>query len=205
MNPSIVVEKAENHKPDPETEINALSGEMHDIAANSIVKSHVIASMTLGLVPIPLFDLTALTITQMEMIHALGRHYGVTFQKHASKSLITSLVAGSLPVIGVVGLSSFAKLIPGIGSLLGSATLGVSAGAVSYALGHTFMMHFEAGGTLEDFEPGDARAFFQREFEKGKLAVKDIQATIKGAEDEDDPTAAEHAGAEPVAAEKKPG
>lgn len=199
MDSSIVVEKAENHKPDPETEISALSGEMHDIAANNIVKNHVIASITLGLVPIPLFDLTALTIIQMEMIHSLGKHYGVTFQKHDSKSMITSLVAGSLPVIGVVGLSSFAKLIPGVGSLLGSASLGVSAGAVSYALGQTFMMHFEAGGTLADFEPGDSKAFFQREFEKGKLAAKDIQATIKGDEEVD-----EHVGTEQVDAEKKP-
>jgi uncharacterized protein (DUF697 family) len=91
---------------------------------------------------------------------------------------VTSLVAGSLPVLGVVGLSSFAKLIPGIGSLAGSASLGISAGAVTYAVGQTFIMHFEEGGTLEDFEPKQAQAFFKREFEAGKAFTKEIRREL---------------------------
>lgn len=175
-----VVEPAGERRVDPEVEMAAVSCEVRDTEANNIVKNHIIASMALGLVPVPLFDLAALVTTQMNMLSSLSEHYGVPFEDSDSKSLITSLVGGSLPVLGVVGLSSFAKLIPGVGTLVGSASLSISAGAVTYAVGQTFIMHYEAGGTLEDFEPRQAQAFFKREFEKGKNFVQEIRDEIKG-------------------------
>lgn len=188
MKPEVVLEKSQNHNPDLKTEIAALSGDMQDILANNIVKNYMIASITLGLVPVPLFDLSALTLTQVEMIHALGQHYGVQFGKHDSKPMVISMVAGSLPVVGVVGLSSFAKLIPGVGTLAGSATLSITAGAVSYALGKTFIMHFEAGGTLEDFDLRQSKEFFKLELEKGKQIARDVKSTLKGEGNKDSGT-----------------
>jgi uncharacterized protein (DUF697 family) len=96
-----------------------------------------------------------------------------------SKSLITSLVGGSLPVIGVLGLSSVAKLIPGIGTLVGSASLSITAGAVTYAIGQVFIMHFEAGGSFENFEVKQAKSYFEREFKAGKAFVKDMRDELK--------------------------
>lgn len=157
-----------------------LSEEAQSIEANNTVKNHVIASMALGLVPVPLFDLAALVTTQMNMLRALSEHYGVYFEDSQSKPLVTSLISGSLPVLGVVGLSSVAKLMPGIGSLVGSASLSVSAGAVTYAVGQTFIMHYENGGSLDDFEPKQAQAFFKREFDKGKEFVQEVRNEFKG-------------------------
>lgn len=150
-----------------------------DAAAEGIIKNHIIISMTVGLVPAPLFDLAALTATQVSMLSRLSDHYEVAFDDTDIKSLLTSLVSGSIPVLGVLGLSSTVKLIPGIGTLVGSASVSILAGTVTYAVGRVFAAHFKAGGTLEDFDPKQARAFFKSEFAAGKQYVKDLRAEVK--------------------------
>lgn len=165
---------------DPDDVIELLH-ETRDVSANSIVKNHIIASLTVGLVPIPLFDLAALSATQMNMLRSLSELYGVPFDDSNSKSLITSLLGGALPVLGVVGLSSFAKIIPGIGSLAGGASLSLTSGAITYAVGQVFIMHFEQGGTLEDFDAKQAQAYFKREMKAGKAFVQDIRNELKEA------------------------
>ena len=177
---------------DPNDVIELLN-ETRDVSANSIVKNHIIASLTVGLVPIPLFDLAALSATQMNMLRSLSELYEIPFDDNNSKSLITSLLGGALPVMGVVGLSSFAKLIPGIGSLVGSASLSLTAGAVTYAVGQVFIMHFEQGGTLENFDAKQTQAYFKREIEAGKAFVKDIRNELKEvkAAKQEQPVAAE--------------
>ncbi len=158
---------------------NELQSEVQRSLANNIVKNHIIASLTLGLVPVPLFDLAALTATQMSMLRGLSEHYEIPFDDSEYKSLLASLVAGSLPVLGVVGLSSLTKFIPGIGSLIGSASLSVSAGAVTYAVGQVFISHFESGGTFDDFEPKHASDYFKREFQAGKVFVSQMKDELK--------------------------
>jgi len=142
--------------------------------ANSIVKNHVIAGLTLGLIPVPLVDIVVLSGTQLSMLRNLSQHYNVEFDKALSKSLIMSLISGSLPVLTMIGLSSVSKFIPGIGTLGGSASLGVLAGAVTYATGQVFVKHFNDGGTLQSFDAGSFSDFFKQELEKGKTFVKDI-------------------------------
>lgn len=172
------VNEANSHS-EAEAAPEAVTAEMRTVAANSTVKNHIIASMTLGLVPVPLFDLAALTATQMNMMNSLARYYGIDAEDNDTKSLLMSLAGGSLPVLSVLGLSSFAKLIPGIGTLAGSASVSVIAGAMTYAVGQVFIMHFEAGGTLEDFDPKQARTFFKREFEAGKTFVANLRDELK--------------------------
>lgn len=190
MTDDVTVEQPGVRNIDPKVAMAAVSSEAHDLAANNIVKNHVIASLAMGLVPVPMFDLAALVTTQMNMLRSLGDHYGLPGSETDTKTLITSLISGSLPVLGVVGLSSFAKLIPGIGTLVGSASLSVSAGAVTYAVGQTFIMHFEAGGTMDDFEPKQAQDFFKREFDKGKQFVRDIRDEINPPMEDDEETTA---------------
>lgn len=147
--------------------------------ANSVIKTHIIASLTLGLVPVPLFDVAALTATQMNMLRSLSELYDIPFDDADIKPMLMALVGGSLPVISLMGLSSAIKMIPGIGTLIGSASLAVTAGALTYAFGQVFVMHFESGGTFEDFDAKQAKAFFEREFEAGKAFVEEIKKEIK--------------------------
>jgi uncharacterized protein (DUF697 family) len=162
---------------------NELQSDMQRTLSNNIVKNHIIASLTLGLVPIPLFDLAALTATQMSMLRSLSEQYEIPFEDSEHKSLLASLIGGSLPVLGVVGLSSLTKFIPGVGSLIGSASLSISAGAVTYAVGQVFISHFESGGTFEDFEPKHASDYFKREFQAGKVFVSQMKDELKAAKE----------------------
>ena len=169
---SDTVEDIRNEESSPE-----LSETPSDVS--NIIKNHVIASLALGLIPIPVFDIAALTASQMSLLRALSEHYEVPFENGNQKALLMSLVGGSLPVLSLLGFSSLTKLIPGIGTLVGSASLAISAGSMTYAVGQVFAMHFETGGTFEDFEASTAKEYFKREFESGKAMVKTIQAEMK--------------------------
>lgn len=121
-----------------------------------------------GLVPVPLFDVAALTATQMSLLKELSEHYEVPFENFNLKSIVISLVGGSLPIMSVVGLSSLIKIVPGIGSLAGMASLSITAGSVSYSVGKVFSKHFEDDGTFDDFDPKQAQKLLKSEFNDGK-------------------------------------
>ena len=149
---------------------------VHTAETKNIINRHIITAVSVSLVPVPLFDIAALTATQLHLLRSLSEHYNLSFDETHSKSLITPLIGGSLPVLSMLGLSSLAKFIPGIGSVVGSASLSIVAGAITYAMGRVFSAHFMAGGTLQDFSPKDAQAVFMRELEQGKVIVKKMKA-----------------------------
>lgn len=158
---------------DTEIKLNASGLQNKHITAKNTVKTHVIAGMSMGMVPAPIFDIAALTGIQVNMLRKLCQHYQIDFDEKKSKALLVSLVNSSLPVLSVIGLSSFAKVIPGIGTLGGGFCMAVAAGAVIYASGKVFIRHFDVGGTLDDFDTKYWAAYFKQEFEEGKDFVKE--------------------------------
>lgn len=144
-------------------------------AANSLIKNYVIAATGLGLVPIPMVDLGALMALQIKLVHGLAKHYEVPFKENIVKSLITSLVSGGGAIIGVMGLSSLAKLVPVLGTLGGGASVAISGGAVTYAVGQIFAKHFESGGTLLNFDPSKVREMFKRKVKEGETVARDLK------------------------------
>jgi uncharacterized protein (DUF697 family) len=144
--------------------------------ADNRIKNHVLAATTLGLVPLPLFDLALLIGNQVAMVHGLARLYDVPFDRVRTRAIVTSLLAGSAPVLSVVALSSGAKLMPGIGSLAGSGGVAVTGGAVTYGVGQVFLHHFADGGNLFDVDVKGMRRLFQRKVREGEAAVADVQA-----------------------------
>ena len=144
------------------------------LEVENVVKNHVIVALSLGLVPLPLFDLALLTGNSVVMVRSLSQLYEVPFEEHRVQAIIVSLVGGSLPVLGVVSLSAGAKLLPGIGTLFGSGTVAVTGGALTYAIAQVFMRHFEGGGTLLDFDAAKLRERFRREVAKGKAVVAEV-------------------------------
>lgn len=160
----------------------AIAGERR-LKAEDRIKSHVLASMTLGLVPVPAFDLAALFGNHLAMIRALCKLYDLDYNATHVRSMLISLLAGTAPVATVLGLSSGAKLILGIGSLAGSGGLSVTAGAVTYAVGRVLTDHFEHGGDLRQPDIGALRARLRRELARGRefaLRVKDETLTKRG-------------------------
>lgn len=142
------------------------------ITAQNTVKVHVMAGMSLALIPAPLFDIAALSGIQLNLLRSLSKHYEVDFDEQIGKTIVTSLVSGSLPVLTVIGLSSFAKLIPGIGTLGGGMGMTSIAGTLIYATGQVFIRHFESGGTIHNFDARHWKNFFREQLKESKNITK---------------------------------
>lgn len=127
-----------------------------------IIRKHVLAGMAMGAIPLPIIDVATLTATQLHLLDSLSRNYKVKFNKKLAKAKLLSLLSSALPTTTVMGLNSLTKLVPGIGTISGSLSLSALSGAVIYATGHVFVRHFEAGGTLENFDGKQQTLPFQQ-------------------------------------------
>ena len=132
-------------------DLTAIQTERHQ-QAQQIVRKHLLVGAAMSAIPIPMLDVAALTSTQLHLLDKLSQHYAIGFDKKLAKAKLLSLLSSTLPTTTLIGLSSLTKLIPGIGTLGGGASLSALSGAVIYATGSAFIRHFEAGGTLENFD-----------------------------------------------------
>lgn len=144
--------------------------------ADTIIRNHVIWSMGAGLIPVLVADIFAVSALQLDMIRQMCRVYDVDFSETQGKAIVTSLTSSTLARIGA---GSLVKIIPGVGSLIGGATVSIFAGASTYALGEVFKKHFESGGTILDFDPARLRKYYKEKFEKGKSVAKEWQEEAK--------------------------
>lgn len=94
-----------------------------------------------GLIPLPGIDLAAIGALQLRMIAELAAHYGVPFNGQVGRSLLATMVGG----FGAARLS-FA-----LGPLIGIIVKPGAAFGATWAIGKLFVSHFDAGGTLADF------------------------------------------------------
>lgn len=140
--------------------------------ADNIIRNHVIWSMGAGFIPVMVADIFAVSALQLDMIRQMCRVYNVDFQETQGKALVTSLTSTT---IARLGAGSIVKLVPGLGSMLGGATVSAFAGASTYALGEVFKKHLESGGTILDFDPDRLRKYYKEKFEKGKTIAKEWQ------------------------------
>ena len=155
-----------------EIKLATLIFESRSAIAENIIKTHIITGMALGLIPLPMLDMMALSGVQANLLRLLCHHYQVEFDEQISKCIMSSMVRGSLPVLTMLSLSSLTKIIPGIGTLGGGISMALLVGATVYATGQVFARHFETGGTLQDFHHKHWQLFFQQQFEEGKTFIK---------------------------------
>jgi uncharacterized protein (DUF697 family) len=143
--------------------------------AHDVVQRNVYWAMGAGVLPLPVFDIVATSAVQLKMLRELSAVYDVTFREGVAKKAVTSLFVG-VGGVGIGGLigASFAKFIPIIGQSLGVVSVPVVSGMLTHAVGKTFVMHFEAGGTLLDFKPKAMRKYFEQEFGKAKDIVVEM-------------------------------
>ncbi|WP_437658793.1 YcjF family protein [Sorangium sp. So ce1182] len=140
--------------------------------AEAIIQRNVMWSLGAGVLPVPFFDVLAISGVQAKMLKELSDLYGVPFTSSIAKKIVYSLLSGlgSVGVGSAIG-ASLAKMLPGLGTTLGVVSVPIFAGAFTHALGRIFLMHFESGGTFLDFDPHAMRAYFRQEFEKAKVVV----------------------------------
>jgi uncharacterized protein (DUF697 family) len=140
-----------------------------DKTADNIILNHVFFSLGAGLVPVPLLDMAAVTVVQLDMLKQLSRLYDVPFQEESGKSLISAIAGGVAARVG----ASMIKAIPVVGTFLGGVSMSVLSGASTYSIGQVFKRHFSSGGNLTNIDIKKAKKIFEEAFEKGKdIATK---------------------------------
>jgi len=144
--------------------------------ADSIIRKRVYTSVGAGFIPIPIFDILALTGVQIEMVSKLAKLYDIPFKKDIVKTSISALVGGILPVATTPLISSMLKFIPVIGQTTSAVALSATGGASTYALGQVFKQHFESGGTLLNFNAERAQAYYYEQFKKGENVAASAKA-----------------------------
>lgn len=146
--------------------------------ATIMLNDYTVASMTTGLIPLPLADFAALTGIQFKMIHSFSKLYGKEFSENRSKALITSLVGGVLPVT-LMRVVSLTKIVPGIGSVVGTVGMVTMGGASTYALGRVLTQHYESGHSLDQLSAKSVKKSFTKELKAGRKIVSELQKNNK--------------------------
>ncbi|MBP2229021.1 YcjF family protein [Azospirillum agricola] len=171
------------------------------LTADNVIKDHVIASVAVATVPLPLVDVAGIAAIQLRMIQKLSQLYGKPFSDSLGRSVIASL-AGSVGGLTAGALaSSLVKVIPGVGWALSVATLPLVAGSSTYAIGRVFVKHYQAGGSLADLDAAKFKAFYREQFEKGKELARRAkdEAKLRAAAVKDAASGATPAGASSTA------
>jgi uncharacterized protein (DUF697 family) len=144
-----------------------------DERANAIIRKHVLFSSGAGLIPIPLADVAAVTAVQVSMLRDLSKLHGVELSQRLLENFVTALTGGMLARLG----ASAVKALPGIGTLLGGASMSIMSGASTYAVGRVAKRQLESTGSLANADLAKAKREYDSEYESGKDVVAKLNET----------------------------
>jgi uncharacterized protein (DUF697 family) len=99
--------------------------------ADFIINSSTSLAVAAAVIPFPVADVVAITGVQINLLISLGHLYGKAINRHTAKGLIGVALAGPTGMY----LSSLAKTIPGVGTILGGMAQMLIAGTITYSLG----------------------------------------------------------------------
>lgn len=139
--------------------------------ADRIIRSHVLWAMGGGLIPIPLVDFAAVTAIQLEMLQQLARLYNVDYNQSTGKAFVSALTGTTVARIG----ASMLKAIPGIGSIVGGASMSVMSGASTYAVGKVAINMFSNSVGFDNFDTEMVKRAYEQAYEQGKSYVSDLE------------------------------
>ncbi len=149
-------------------------------SADQIMKKYMILSLAVGLVPLPLVDLAALTGIQLQMLSKLCKSLDVEFSKERGRAFLGSLVgAGGTVLAGAASSRFLGVLLPGASVVVSGVSVAVFAGASTYAVGKVFVQHFESGGTFLTFDPEQVRQYYSQQYQVGTVEVGKSFAGIR--------------------------
>lgn len=151
--------------------------------AENVVAGFVAATGATGAIPIPFADAPLLVGEQVAMMAAINGVFHMDVKKDVLKSLaIAALGVSGATVIGKTVVSSAFKFIPGIGSVVGGAISGGTAGLITFALGSAYIQLCTAikMGRLDESALGNKKgAEMLKRFFKEQLDKKKAQDNAK--------------------------
>lgn len=97
-----------------------------------------------GFTPVPFADAAMLVPTQIAMIASITAIFGLEVNKSIITGFVSSTVGtGGATVLGRTVVSNIMKLIPGVGTAVGGAISGATAGLITTALGEAYIKLME--------------------------------------------------------------
>jgi uncharacterized protein (DUF697 family) len=147
----------------------------HSKLANQVINNHVLWAMGAGAVPVPILDIAAVTMIQIDMLKQLCSTYDVPYTESQGKSIVTAISGSVLARFA----ASAVKGIPIIGSAIGGVSMIILSGASTYGIGKVFLNYFEMGKGLEDIDVEEGKKKYEEEFEKGKEYAVTLQKDNK--------------------------
>ena len=137
----------------------------HEEQAIKVIKSSLKWVAGAAVIPLPVLDIAAIAAVQVQMISKISSIYGVNDKNADLKALISASVGTLVPnTLSTSVAGSAIKLLPGYGTIIGSASMAAFATASTYAVGKVFISHFEKGGRIEDFNVEEASVDLKSEF-----------------------------------------
>ena len=106
------------------------------------IRSYVCAVAGLGVVPIPVFNLAAVSAVNLLLVRKLTLLYGLDFDEGTARRLISSFIGAGISE----SLVSTLRFIPIIGLPLSLGARPALNAMSTYALAQAFVIHFERGG-----------------------------------------------------------
>lgn len=122
--------------------------------ADNIVERYTTYSALGGGIPLVIVDTLSVSLIIFNMARALAEHYRAPFADDRVKAAVTALVGGiAAPGLGNLATHLLTRIVPGAW-LIGAAASSAAAAALTRYAGQAFIEHFEAGGTMLDFDFG---------------------------------------------------
>lgn len=137
--------------------------------ATQIVHKYMALSGGAALIPIPLVDVTALAGLHIALIKQLSDLYAVEFSEHTARNIVIAILGSIIPgsVTSLIG-NQILLLLSLPTRILSALGLAAFSAVVAYAIGTMFIRHFEAGGTLLDFDLERLHYFVADYVDRGK-------------------------------------
>ena len=147
-----------------------------------LIAQHVGMAMGAAAIPIPLADLAAVTLVQIDLVQRLADRYSVDSDRTRARAAVMALAGASLARLG----ASAVKALPGAGSLVGGATHVALAGATTWALGRVYREHFETHGSLEGPDADALRQRYDEYVQRGRELARELRQRVSFDEAVDD-------------------
>lgn len=135
-------------------------------ASEAAIAAAVVASFGAGFAPIPFSDAALLIPAQVSMIAGITVIFGMDVNKSFLTGFVSSTIgAAGTTVLGKTIVANLLKLIPGIGTVVGGAISGATAGVLTTALGFAYIQIMVM--------------IYKGEISKEELYTKEGQQTMK--------------------------
>ncbi|MEN0053843.1 MAG: DUF697 domain-containing protein [Mucilaginibacter sp.] len=131
------------------------------IKAEAVVQNYMLWTGAAGIIPMPLADIAAISAIQLTMLKKIGEIYDFRFSSNWGKSVISTLTGAYASTALGHGIGkALLRSIPLVGGITSILALPGFAAASTWALGKIFILHFESGGTLLDFDPVKSKDYY---------------------------------------------